>query len=428
MRILFLTQVLPFPLDAGPKIRAYYVLRYLCQHHEVTLASFVRPTDTAEAIAHLQQFCRDVHTVAMPRSKLLDVVHMLKSLVTTQPFIIARDWMPTMVHLLQDLIARTHFDAIHADQLWMAPYALWARQAVERREETGERRQERGNAQMRPLTVLDQHNAVYLIPKRLAEHERNPLKRALLALEARKLARFEMGACRQFDRVAWVSNEDYAALQRRLPNNAAPVPKTAMIPICVNPQDEPAIVRQSAGRRVTFLGGLHWPPNAEGIQWFVQEVWPQVHAQAPDAILTVIGKHPPAALQEGAVPNLQITGYVDDPAPFLAETAAFIVPLHAGGGMRVKILDAWAWGLPIVSTTTGAEGIDICPGENILIADSATEFAQALIHLLKDSAQATVIAQAGRAWVERRYNWRIIYPAWDRIYSWQTITASAISE
>jgi glycosyltransferase involved in cell wall biosynthesis len=108
---------------------------------------------------------------------------------------------------------------------------------------------------------------------------------------------------------------------------------------------------------------------------------------------------------------------VDDPTPLLAETAVFIVPLHAGGGMRVKILDAWTWGLPIVSTTIGAEGIAIRPGENILIADAAPAFAEALIRLLQNPTQAETIAQAGRAWVERHYNWRTVYPAWDQIYA-----------
>jgi glycosyltransferase involved in cell wall biosynthesis len=403
MNILFLTQVLPYPLDAGPKVRAYYVLRHLAQTHAVTLVSFVRPTDTADAVAHLAHYCQAVHTVVMPRSTLLNVAHLLQSLLTNRSFMIARDWAPAMIRLLRDLIRRTPFDAVHADQLWMAPYALWVQQAMV--------------PGRKPLTVLDQHNAVYLIPARLAEHEHNPLKRALLALEARKLARFERATCRQFDGVAWVTHEDHAALQCQLPAAQATVPKAAMIPICVNPQEEPVIVRPAGGRRVTFLGGLHWPPNAEGIVWFAREVWPAVQQQVPDALLTVIGKEPPPALQAATIPHLHVTGYVDDPTPLLAETAVFIVPLHAGGGMRVKILDAWTWGLPIVSTTIGAEGIAIRPGENILIADAAPAFAEALIRLLQNPTQAETIAQAGRAWVERHYNWRTVYPAWDQIYA-----------
>ncbi|MCB0121513.1 MAG: glycosyltransferase [Caldilineaceae bacterium] len=414
MKILFLTQVLPYPLDAGPKVRAYYVLRHLAQHHAVTLVSFVRPTDTTAAVAHLETYCAAVHTLRMPRSKMLDAVHLLWSLLAGQPFLMARDRSRAMVRLLTDLVGQIDFDAIHTDQLWMAPYALVAREAAERKRN-----------HTRPLTVLDQHNAVYLIPTRLASHERNRLKRTLLGLEARKLARFELLTCRQFDHVTWVTPEDHAALQGWSTAEQGPVPKAAVIPICVNPQDQPALVRTAGGRRVTFLGGLHWPPNAEGIQWFVQAVWPQIHQQAPDALLTVIGKDPPPALRGETIPNLHVTGYVADPTPLLAETAVFIVPLHAGGGMRVKILDAWMWGLPVVSTTTGAEGIKLAPAANILIADSPAAFAQAVIALLHDAAQAEALGQAGRAWVERHYDWHTSYRAWDQLYTAQSLPATA---
>src|SRR5690606_29091137 len=104
MKILFLTQVLPFPLDAGPKVRAYYVLRHLAQSHEVTLLSFVRATDTPEAIDHLRQICAGVYTVPMPRGKVRDGVHLVQSLLTGQPFIIARDWVPAMAVALQRVV------------------------------------------------------------------------------------------------------------------------------------------------------------------------------------------------------------------------------------------------------------------------------------------------------------------------------------
>ncbi|MCB0082749.1 MAG: hypothetical protein KDE47_17535, partial [Caldilineaceae bacterium] len=119
MRILFLTQVLPYPLDAGPKLRAYYVLRHLAQRHEITLVSFVRPTDTAASVAHLRSFCHAVHTIQMPRSKLLDGVHLLRSLITNRSFIIERDWTTAMTGLLTSVVEQAGpFDAIHADQLW----------------------------------------------------------------------------------------------------------------------------------------------------------------------------------------------------------------------------------------------------------------------------------------------------------------------
>ena len=404
MKILFLTQVLPYPLDAGPKVRAYYVLRHLAQQHEVTLVSFVRATDTDAAINHLRQFCTAVHTVPMPRSKVLDALFLLKSLPSAQPFSIARDWVPAMATLLTQIANQAGgFDAIHADQLPMAAYVLWARKA---------------NAQRKPKIVLDQHNAVYMIPQRTAENTRNPLLRALLQLEARKLARYEVDLCRQFDHVTWVTREDYDAVQQQASPGTPALPNDGVIPICGDPEAELAITRQPTACRVTFLGGLHYPPNAQGVLWFAEKVFPQVLAQCPDAILTAIGKQPPAALQNLGIPaaNLTVTGYVDDPTPYLAETAVFVVPLLAGGGMRVKIIDAWRWALPVVSTTIGAEGIQVQDGQNIILADMPAAFAEATVRLLQKPGQATAIGNAGRAWILQHYNWRATYRQWDKIY------------
>ena len=178
------------------------------------------------------------------------------------------------------------------------------------------------------------------------------------------------------------------------------------------------VKRARGANRVTFLGGLHWPPNAEGVLWFAREVWPQIVGEMPDAVLTIIGKAPPDSLQAAGapIPNLDVTGYVVDVTDYLAETAVFIVPLHAGGGMRVKIIDAWSWGLPIVSTTIGAEGVKYADGENLLIGDSANEFAAAVLRLLRSPDLADGIARTGRQTAETDYEWRKIYKAWDQVY------------
>jgi glycosyltransferase involved in cell wall biosynthesis len=254
----------------------------------------------------------------------------------------------------------------------------------------------------------------------LAESEHNPLKRRLLQREAALLAREEVALCNTFDRVVWVTHEDaegVAAAARRTQQPAPPV--SAVIPICGDPAAEPVVRRYSDARRITFLGGLHYPPNAEGILWFARSVFPQVLAQAPDAVLTIIGKSPPQELQTLGIPaaNLHVAGYVDDPRPLLSETAAFVVPLLAGGGMRVKIIDGWTWGLPIVSTTVGAEGIAFAPGEQILLADAPADFAAAVLRLLQHAPERERLSAAGRAWAEARYGWRSVYTAWDAVYA-----------
>ncbi|HRN66667.1 MAG TPA: glycosyltransferase family 4 protein [Promineifilum sp.] len=401
MRILFLSQLIPYPLDAGPKVRAYYVLRHLAEAgHEVTLLAFSRESDSAASIDHLRQFCVAVHTVPMPRSRPRDAYHAARSLLTGQPFLIARDHVPEMIEKVKGLAVSEAFDAVHADQLWMAPCALAAWEAV---------------VPPRPRLVLDQHNAVYLIPQRLAESGRGALTRWLLRREARLMRAYELDTLQKFDDVVWVTAEDRAAVA--LPEVGSP--RQRVIPICVDPENTPPIRRASRPHRVTFLGGLHWPPNAAGIVWFAREVWPSVRAAAPELTLTVIGKSPPGELLSAAAEpgsRIEVTGYVDDPREYLAETAVFVVPLHAGGGMRVKIVEAWLWGLPIVSTTIGAEGILSSNGRDMLLADTTAAFVAAILRVVNEPGLADRLAESGRRQVEDHYDWSTEYASWDVIY------------
>ena len=381
-------------------------LRHLAAKHTVTLVSYVRPTDTPQALAHLRSLCAAVYPVPMDRARVKDARFLADSLLRSRSFILARDVRPAMQATLTQVLAEQGpFDAIHADQLWMAQFALRAA----------------GSADAPPpLTVLDQHNACYRIFERLATSEANPIKRTLLAREARLLAREEVAACAAFNRVVWVTQEDADAVTSVAKELQLPAPPvSAMIPICGDPTTEAVVPHMADARRITFLGGLHYMPNAEGILWFARNIFPLVLAQAPDVQLTVIGKSPPEALHSLGIPpgNLHVTGYMDDPRPLLSQTAVFVVPLLAGGGMRVKIIDGWTWGLPIVSTTVGAEGIAVRPGENILLADEPADFAAAVLRLLEHTDERRKLAAAGRAWAEQRYGWRSVYKAWDAVYA-----------
>ena len=399
MRILFLTQLWPWPLDAGAKVRAYHVLQHLAAAgHKITLASLVRDEEARQDAGPVRSLCEEVLTVPLRRSPGRDVFHLLGSLWGGEPFLIRRDRAPEMTVGLRRLAERG-YDAIHADQLWMAPYALAAAQSAPRR----------------PCLVLDCHNAVFELPRRMANHEPGRIRRALLARESRRLAAFETRLCAAFDRVAWVSARDRARLEEEgLPACAG---RDRVIPIAVDPREIPFSERARDARRVTFVGGLHWPPNSAGVLWFVRRIWPRIRAAAPDAILTIIGKRPPPALA-GGDPAVEVTGYLQDPAPILRETAAFIVPLRAASGMRVKILDAWCSGAPVVSTTVGAEGVDVREGENLLLADREAPFADAVLRLLDDRrGLGRKLAAGGRATVVAQYDWRTSYRAWDRIYS-----------
>jgi glycosyltransferase involved in cell wall biosynthesis len=314
----------------------------------------------------------------------------------------------------------------------MAQYGLLARNHCENRNQVS-----KGS---RVATILDAHNALFQVFERLSRLEGHWSRRWLMRREAGLLARYETEIFRQFDHITFVTDQDRQSIQNlmtrgisratsrngTIPNTQYPVHNSqfSTIPICIDPVATPAIPRLPPAFRVTFMGALHWPPNAEGIEWFAREVWPLIRQRVPRAVLTVIGKRPPASLtgiaggagDANGRPAIDLTGYMGDPTPYLAETAVFIVPLRSGGGMRVKILDAWCWGLPVVSTRIGAEGIQYRADENILVADAPTAFAEAVVRLLTRAALNEAVGSAGRRWVEERYDWRKVYAAWDEIY------------
>ena len=395
MRILFLSQLLPLPLDAGPKFRSFYVLRYLAEAgHDVTLLSFRRPGDKDSNVEALRKYCSRVETVPIHRSRLLDAYYAAKSVIANDSFLMVRDQTSAMFERCQDLDRELHFDAVHADQLWMAPYALRMTGAGHR--------------------VLDQHNAVYKAVQRMKDGSANPLLRALLGAEAGKLQRLETQMIGKFNDVAWVTEEDRQSFPVR---SAASDTRERVIPIATDPS-----VRRPARRerpfRVTFLGGMHWPPNAEGVRWFAKEVWPRVAGRAGSAVLTVVGKGAPAELElMQRAGRADVQGYVEDLDAVLDETAVFVVPLLSGAGMRVKILDAWSAALPVVSTTVGAEGMLYRDGENLLIGDTPEAFADSIVRILENPALAKRLGDGGRSTVEQSYDWRKLYQAWDAIYN-----------
>ena len=402
-RILFLTQVLPYPLDSGAKIRAYYVLRHLARTHEVTLVSFVRDDDDAPARAdHLASFCQRVHTVPMVRSKMRDAIAGIRSVLSNKPIVILRDEVGAMRALLSRLVCTNSYDAIHADQTSMAQYALYAQTRIPS-----------GAQRIRTKTVLDVHNALFRVPGQIARGSSGWLTQKIARREARALERYERRTYRAFDHLVFVSETDRQAL-----GFAENDPKAHTIPICVSPGEQPMISPSPNPRYVTHLGTMFWPPNIEGVLWFASEVLPLVLARVPDAHFVIVGKRPPSAVRELAATNsaIEVLGYVANPESILAQTAAFVVPLLSGAGMRVKILDAWRWGVPIVSTTLGAEGIATRHDENILIEDQPSAFAEAVVTLLNQPERQSQLREQGYRWVKKHYDWRTAYREWDQVY------------
>jgi glycosyltransferase involved in cell wall biosynthesis len=393
MKVLLLTQVLPYPPDSGPKVKTWNVIKYLARQHEVTLASFVRGDQSAHVKA-LERHCRAVHTVPMRRDVLQDGLALVRSLATGQPWMMVRDDRAGMRALVDRLAAETPFEVVHADQLNMCQYAARVPHAFK---------------------LFDAHNALWVLYRRLADTMSPGPRQWLLERDWRLLKGYEARVCRAFDSVTAVIHEDKAALEAALgqPGNID------VIPITVDTDEVPRAVRGPGADHVALMGTMYWPPNIDGVLWFAREIWPLIRAQRPATQFDVIGARPPASVtalaQNGN--GIRVTGYVEALDPYLAETGVFVVPLRAGGGMRVKILNALAQGLPVVSTRLGCEGIEVMHERDILIADTPDEFARAVLRVLQDPALAARLSDNGRRLAESVYDYRIACRPLDAIYA-----------
>jgi len=392
MKILLLTQVLPYPPDSGPKVKTWNVLKYLAQHHEVTLVSFVRGDQSAE-INHLKTVCHAVHTVPIERKAVDDVRYLLKSVLTNQPFLMVRDDRANMRQLLEQLSTQTKFDIAHADQLNMAQYAERISGAAK---------------------ILDAHNALWLLYQRLADTLGLGPQKLIYSRDWRLLKKYEGRICREFEGILAVSQEDKVALEAAMGQKS----EMTVIPIAVDLDELPLIERQSEADHILHIGTMYWPPNIDAVNWFIEDVLPIIHESRPQTTFDVVGLRPPQELVERGQrePRINVTGYVDDTQPYYQMAGAFIVPVRAGGGMRVKILNALAQGMPLVTTTLGCEGIGVTHGKDVLIADTPQEFAQAVLRLLDDRELAAELGRRGRELIRHTYDYRAACRPIDDLY------------
>ena len=412
MRILFLTQIIPYPPDAGPKVKTWHVLRYLVDSgHEVILASFVREEEQQHMKA-LQSLCTEVHTVPIVRSRLLDAKYWFQSHFTGRPFLIERDDLSAMRELVGEQLATKSIDAIHADQLTMTQFAI------------------NNEADHLPYTVFDAHNAVWTIVERMQQNSAIYLK-PIIKLEAQRIKQYEGMVVEKYNHTLTVTEVDREALfeaRDTYLNNSNDIvsshegnrfPLISTFPITVDTEKLAPIDRQPGSKNIMTLGTLHYPPNADGIRWFIREVFPLIRDRVTDVTVTIVGKNPPQDLIQLAAkesPRIDITGYVTDLKPYMESAALMVVPVRAGSGMRVRILEAFARAMPLVTTTVGLEGIDAKIGEDVLVEDTPEGFANAVVQLLEDEVLQAQLAKNGRLIAQERYYWKTGLKGLDDIY------------
>jgi sugar transferase (PEP-CTERM/EpsH1 system associated) len=394
MNVLVVIGQLPYPLDTGAKIRSYHLLTRLARKHAVTLVSFSYGPEDARKAESLKPFFREIVTIPHNGSTSSPgrMFFALRNLLSSLPYSIDKYTSPGLGTTVRRLLQEQPFDLIHCDSLQMS-------------------------SNVTPINgiprILTEHNVESFIWQRAAETERNPLRRSYLALQARRLARYEAAACRAFDWCIAVSEVD-----RRLIEDLSGTSQCAVVPNGVDCQFfRPQTVRPEPSRLV-FTGSMDWLPNEDAMVYFVEEIMPIIRRVVPQARLSIVGRNPTSRVRQLARQGngVEVTGRVDDVRPYIAQAAIFVTPLRIGSGTRLKILEAMAMGRPVVSTRVGCEGLAVTPGKDILVADRPQDVAARVIELLKDPDRAETLGQAGRTLVERSYDWESLADRLEEIW------------
>lgn len=378
MRILFITETVPYPLDSGGRIKTFHTLRMLTGAHQVRLHAFIRDEAQRAHRPALEALGVPTTLHLVPRSIPREAWFAARSLLGA-PYSVGRHFDGGVHRAVAAEASAWRPDLVYCDHLSMGEYAR--RLGV-------------------PI-VYDAHNVEYAILRRFAGTRPDPVTRAAAAVEWRRVRNYEAELCRLSRLVFVVSDVDRQSLTAL----SGPGVRFAEVPISVDATGFAPIATLTRAPRLLFLGGLHWPPNADALLTFVRESWPLVRASRPDATLTSVGRddHPSAA-ECRAAPGVHLTGWVPEIDPFVQESRLLVVPMRAGSGMRVKILEAMARGLPVVSTSVGCEGIGVEPGKHLLLADTPDAFAAAVLRVLSDDDLAASLAAQARALVLERYD------------------------
>lgn len=413
LRILFLLPALPYPPQAGAAIRNLHLIKALAQHNTITLLTFAPVADPAAgaaAIAELSKYCRQVAVVAAtsrPRWRRL------VALPGPTPDLADRLASADLVGRGRALVATEPFDVVHIGGLELAPAGLAIVSAA--------RRADRHPAAL----VFDEHNAEYLLQRRVFENELrlggSPVGAAYSLLQWRKLQRYEARIARRADEVVAVSEADRQAIIK-----LAPGASVSVVPNAIDLADYLATGRPRElawPPVVLFTGKMDFRPNIDAVVWFCRRVFPLVRLIRPDARFQIVGRDPVEAVRRLAdLPGVEVIGPVENDRQYLSAAAVFVVPMRAGGGVRIKILQAMAAGVPLVATTLGYEGIAATPGHELVVADEPAEFARAVVDLLNvspdntESRQTELMIERARSLVAARYDWRMLTEPLDVIY------------
>lgn len=375
-------------MDTGGKIRTGKILEQLSREHDIVIVGNYDPEVDGPRLGEMQRFCRRYVPVPWKeprRGSIAFYWRLAKNLLSKYPVTALNDYSPELERALLDTLAGEPFDLAICD---------FVQSALMFKSVSG------------VPTLLFQHNVEAKIALRHLDAATNVFTRALWSGQHRRMFAFEAESVRSFDKVIAVSENDAGIFAAEYgATNAVSIPTGVDVDFY-----EPGASSEIKANRIVFCGSMDWLPNEDGIKYFLAEIAPALSALTEDWELVVVGRNPSETMKADAAKagNIELTGWVDDVRPYLREAAVCIVPLRIGGGTRMKIYEAMAMGKAVISTTVGAEGLDVSDNENIRLVDDPARFAAAIKELLGDPARRDAIGDAARALVVEHFGWATV--------------------
>jgi polysaccharide biosynthesis protein PslH len=395
-KLLFLAQTLPYPPDIGVNVRTFNILRLLARAFDITALCFFRrnerplPRDVAESVTALSELARiEAFAIAQEHSRPRLLLDHLRSLATQQPYTRYAYASAAFERRLRELLRTERFDLVHVDSLDLSGYLpILAGLPI----------------------ACTHHNVESMLLERRGQSEKGAAARWYIRQQAKWTENEERAWCPRVNLNLAVSNEDAATLRHIAPRARAIVVPNGVDTTLFEPDS-------SAESGVVFVGGHGWLPNREAMGFFAEKITPLIRARGVTPSVTWVGRAPEAVREAYARDyGFRLTGYVEDIRPFVNGAACFVVPLLTGGGTRLKILDAWAMGKAVVSTSVGCEGLAARDGENILIRDDPAAFADAVVAVLQDEDLRRRLGAGARVTATTVYDWEVIGRSLEREY------------
>lgn len=377
MRVLMVTKFAPLPADNGGRQRSLAIARRLAARADVVLCAYDDGAVDAEGLRRLGIDVRTVRFAPGPAA-------VARGLRETRSVSAARFFSRALRGEILRAAAEAPPDLLQVEYLQMAPLVSGV---------TAGR------------SVLDLHNVESSLVASYARSRSGPAA-AALRLEAAALRALERRTLDGFDRVVVVSEGDRDRLPKRRDDAL----------VCPNGLDPGPPLAPATTPTVAFVASMGWAPNVDAAVWLVREVWPKVLERLPDARLLLVGREPADEVRALASANVEVSGTVTSVSPYLARARVAVAPLRAGGGSRLKILEALGAGRPVVATTVGADGLEDLVGRGVVVVDDPSTMAATIAMLAGDAVAATALGAQGHEAVARRYGWdRTLEPLLDLV-------------